>query len=167
MGCQERLEDVCSRVWISTEWIANTPKTGRNFSKSCAASACHPSTFQEIARKNKGRSQHLPLKSLGVGDNYDNAPSGSFFRQRSFSSVSLLFSPTTWWVVIWSPILSLSLSLFLIPLMLTEPHLIKEMYIDTHSIIRSGTGAEIDWGQLFHTYFNLWMLRRRQIVKRI
>lgn len=51
--------------------------------------------------------------------------------------------------------------------MLTEPHLIKGMYIDTHSLIRSGSGAEIDWGQLFHTYLNLWMLRRRQIVKRV
>lgn len=36
------------------------------------------------------------------------------------------------------------LSLCLIPLMLTEAHLIKGMYIDTHNIIRSGTGVEID-----------------------
>ena len=114
--------------------------------------------------KNKWHPWCLASKSLSIGDNYDNVLNSFFFCQLFFSSVSLLFSPTTWWVVIGGPVLSLSL--FLIPLMLTEPHLIKEMYIDMHSIIRSGTRAEIDWGQLFHTYFNLWVLRCRQIVKR-
>lgn len=160
---QKRLENIRGRVKISLKWIVNAPEAGLNFSKWCGGSAFARSGLRPCWRWPKKSSRRLAWTSLGTEGNSSNVYNSFFFQWRSFPFISLFFPPTTRWVVTWS---SIPLALFN-SIMLTEPHLIKGTSVDAHSRIRSGAGAEIDWGQLFHTYFNLRVLRPRQTVRRI